>query len=84
MHILAIAAAIAAVCALQPIPNQGARHRGDLFSVALTDFHLRHNSPVIPDPYYGNAQGFNHVLDLIEDACDGLLAHVVQQLDTDI
>jgi len=55
-----------------------------LISVALTDFHLRHNSPVIPDPYYGNAQGFNHVLDLIEDACDGLLAHVVQQLDTDM
>ena len=50
----------------------------------LTDFQLRHNSPVIPDPYYGNAQGFDHVLDLIEDACDGLLAHVVQQLDTDM
>ena len=50
----------------------------------LPDFQLRHNSPVIPDPYYGNAQGFDHVLDLIEDACDGLLAHVVQRLDTDM
>ena len=27
----------------------------------------------VPDPYYGSAQGFEHVLDLIEDACDGLV-----------
>lgn len=46
----------------------------------LTDFCLRSNSPVVPDPYYGNAQGFEVVLELIEDACDGLLAHVRQQL----
>jgi hypothetical protein len=32
---LLIAAAMAVVCASHPIPNQGARHRGDLFSVAL-------------------------------------------------
>ena len=47
----------------------------------LTEFCLHSNSPVVPDPYYGNAQGFDHVLDLVEDACDGLLAHVIQQLD---
>ena len=35
----------------------------------------------VPDPYYGNAQGFENVLDLIEDAADGLLAHVRQRLD---
>ena len=27
----------------------------------------------VPDPYYGGAQGFENVLDLLEDACDGLL-----------
>jgi protein-tyrosine phosphatase len=27
----------------------------------------------VPDPYYGPPAGFDHVLDLIEDACDGLL-----------
>ena len=37
MQILAIATAIAVVCALHPIPNQGARHCGDLFSVALAN-----------------------------------------------
>ena len=35
MQILAIATAIAVVCALQPIPTQGPPHRGGLFSVAL-------------------------------------------------
>jgi protein-tyrosine phosphatase len=29
----------------------------------------------VPDPYYGGG-GFDHVLDLIEAACDGLLDHV--------
>jgi protein-tyrosine phosphatase len=27
----------------------------------------------VPDPYYGGDQGFEHVLDLLEDACAGLL-----------
>jgi protein-tyrosine phosphatase len=34
------------------------------------------DSPVVPDPYYGAAEGFDHVLDLLEDACDGLLDHL--------
>ena len=47
----------------------------------LTEFCLRSSTSAgVPDPYYGNAQGFERVLDLIEDACDGLLAHVQQQL----
>ena len=31
---------------------------------------------VVPDPYYGNAPGFEHVLDLVELACDGLLEYL--------
>ncbi len=42
----------------------------------LTEFCTRHDSPVVPDPYYGGAQGFEHVLDLVEDACEGLLVHI--------
>ncbi len=30
----------------------------------------------VPDPYYGGAQGFEKVLDLIEDAADGFLSHL--------
>jgi len=30
----------------------------------------------VPDPYYGGADGFEHVLDLCEAACAGLLEHI--------
>ena len=47
----------------------------------MTEFCLRNTSAAVPDPYYGNAQGFDHVLDLLEDACDGLLAHVQREIN---
>ena len=30
----------------------------------------------VPDPYYGQGRGFEIVLNLVEDASDGLLAHI--------
>ncbi len=45
----------------------------------LTEFCLKHDSPVVPDPYYGGAAGFEAVLDLVEDACEGLLRHLERQ-----
>ena len=30
----------------------------------------------VPDPYYGGAEGFAHVLDVCEAACRGLLSHL--------
>lgn len=32
----------------------------------------------VPDPYYGGKRGFELVLDLIEQGCDGLIAHIQQ------
>jgi protein-tyrosine phosphatase len=32
----------------------------------------------VPDPYYGGPNGFEEVLDLVEDAVRGLLAHLRQ------
>lgn len=34
----------------------------------------------VPDPYYGEGNGFALVLDLVEDAATGLLAEIRQQL----
>jgi protein-tyrosine phosphatase len=31
----------------------------------------------VPDPYYGGARGFDHVLDVIEEASDGLLKALI-------
>jgi len=30
----------------------------------------------VPDPFYGGAEGFGHVLDVCEAACRGLLVHL--------
>jgi protein-tyrosine phosphatase len=39
----------------------------------LMRFATEHESATIPDPYHGTPQGFEQTLDLIEDACSGLL-----------
>jgi len=42
----------------------------------LMTFARRHAVAEVPDPYYGNARGFELVLDMIEDACSALLDHI--------
>ena len=46
----------------------------------MTDFCTRFTyADHVPDPYYGGAEGFEYVLDLLEDACAGLLEHLRKQ-----
>jgi len=46
------------------------RHRLKL----LMDYAPQVGQPHVPDPYYGGEAGFDEVLDLVEAACDGLVA----------
>lgn len=41
--------------------------------VMMTDYCSKQNPGEVPDPYYGGAAGFENVLDILEDACEGLL-----------
>lgn len=41
--------------------------------VRLADYLTQHDTDTIPDPYYGGPEDFERVLDLLEDACAGLL-----------
>jgi protein-tyrosine phosphatase len=54
-----------------------ARELGERPDLALIEPMLRHcrsfQAREVPDPYYGGADGFEQVLDLLEDACSGLL-----------
>jgi protein-tyrosine phosphatase len=34
----------------------------------------------VPDPYYGGAEGFEHVLDLVEQASEALVAHLRREV----
>ncbi len=59
----------------KPCAHLGQRHKLH----RLTEFCRNMRSPVVPDPYYDGDQGFEHVLDLIEDACQGVLQHVEKE-----
>ncbi len=43
----------------------------------LAEFFQSHQDTVVPDPYEGGGVGFEKVLDLVEDACQGLLQHLL-------
>lgn len=42
----------------------------------MTEFSRKKSYDHIPDPYYGGDAGFELVLDLLEDACEGLLDYL--------
>ncbi len=48
---------------------------GELHSriLQLVSFCTRHDDPRVPDPYYGGQRGFDHVIRLLEDGCEGIL-----------
>jgi protein-tyrosine phosphatase len=39
----------------------------------ITDFSVDQHDDHVPDPYYEGEAGFEHVLNILEDACNGLL-----------
>ncbi|MBK6348819.1 MAG: low molecular weight protein-tyrosine-phosphatase [Steroidobacteraceae bacterium] len=45
----------------------------------LLEFAGRTAPADVPDPYYGDARGFDEVLDLVESAAEGLLAELRQR-----
>lgn len=52
-------------------PSSYAGHLG-----LFLDFGSRDDYREVPDPYYGGNDGFELVLDLVEDAAQGLLNHI--------
>ncbi len=62
-------------------------NRGNVLALAKTDeerarvrvfcdFCERYDEAEVPDPYCGGPQGFEHVLDLLEDGCAGVLKEI--------
>ena len=54
---------------LKAMAHEGNRHK----IVRFCDFCEKHDATEVPDPYYGGTQGFEFVLDLIEDGCAQLV-----------
>lgn len=55
--------------------NALARNTDDLKKIKrMTNYCTQYsNHHSVPDPYYGGDEGFEQVLDILEDACEGLL-----------
>lgn len=53
-------------------PDPSARRKIKL----VTDFCVRHNVRGVPDPYYSGPEGFEEVIDILEDACANLLKQI--------
>jgi protein-tyrosine phosphatase len=57
--------------------KKSARNADDLQKIhRMTDFKKGWDYDEIPDPYYGGEEGFELVLDLLEDSCEGLLENL--------
>lgn len=56
--------------ALRAGPDQRAELR------RFCDFVDEFDDTEVPDPYYGSDAGFEHVLDLLQDGCAGIINHI--------
>ena len=45
----------------------------------MTDFCRNIEATHVPDPYYGGEKGFENLIDLLEDACEGLYNKIVEK-----
>jgi protein-tyrosine phosphatase len=43
----------------------------------MCEFARHHREKEVPDPYYGGKEGFDRVIDLLLDACEGLLEDLI-------
>ena len=55
-------------------PNAEAREKVHMLTDYLQEYK---NVATVPDPYYGDLSDFDYALDLIEDACEGLLEALI-------
>ena len=60
---------------LTALSNAQQREKVALFLSAVPHTNVQD----VPDPYYGGADGFDHVLDLVEEACDAWLDQLVER-----
>lgn len=45
----------------------------------MCDYCTNHPDKDVPDPYYGGGDGFRYVVELLQDACTGLLDELCEQ-----
>ncbi|MCQ2210476.1 MAG: low molecular weight phosphotyrosine protein phosphatase [Paludibacteraceae bacterium] len=46
----------------------------------MTEFVIHSDATCVPDPYYGGNEGFENVMDLLEETCEGLYQYLVSKI----
>jgi protein-tyrosine phosphatase len=64
---------------LASVKDMARRSGGSARIIPMTSFCRQHRIADVPDPYDGGPEGFELVLDLLEDACGGLLAALTSE-----
>ena len=54
--------------------DQKEQFQGKLY--LMSEFAQKRSEIDVPDPYYGGEQGFETVLDIVTDCCEGLILHL--------
>lgn len=47
--------------------------------ISMMTYYAKGDYSEVPDPYYGGPDGFENVLDILEDSCSGLLEEIVKE-----
>jgi protein-tyrosine phosphatase len=58
---------------LRDLHSMDKEHKYGVKLSLMTDYCEKITADEVPDPYYEGPEGFEYVLDILEDACDGLL-----------
>jgi protein-tyrosine phosphatase len=69
---------LALVGEASPLENLQGQYREKV--KLMCDFATHHTDKEVPDPYYGGAEGFDYVIDLLTDACGGLISQLEKNI----
>lgn len=51
--------------------------------LSTAGFCTRHNVSIVPDPYYGTMDDYHNVVEILEDACQGILERLIKEIEPD-
>lgn len=47
----------------------------------ITAYAENYKDQPVPDPYFGGPEGFDHVLDILEEACEGIIKKIIREVN---
>ncbi|MDP4115776.1 MAG: low molecular weight protein-tyrosine-phosphatase [Bacteroidota bacterium] len=51
--------------------------------LSVSEYCLKHKMILVPDPYYGTIHDFYKVIEILEDACEGIIERLIKEIEPD-